>query len=78
MSSARNLADVLRAVADRVERGESFPEALREVASELEGPEASVPSWHLAMIDEALSDEDDVDEPWDSALAQIRQEVSRP
>ena len=77
MSAAKNLSDVLRAVADRVERGASFPAALREVASELEDRPNSVPPWHLAMIDDALADQDDVDEPWGAALAQIRVEVSR-
>ncbi len=77
MSAAKNLSDVLRAVADRVERGASFPAALRDVASELEDQANSIPSWHLTMIDEALADHEDTDEPWDVALEQLRDEVSR-
>ena len=78
MSAAKNLSDVLRAVADRVERGATFPAALREAASELDEQGDNVPPWHLALIDEALADKEDIDEPWDAALAQIREEVSRP
>jgi len=74
MAASRNLADVLRAVADRVERGESFPNALREVASELEG----TPDWHLAAIDAALADEDDIEQSWDVALADLRDDLVRP
>jgi len=77
VTAARNLAEVLRAVAERVERGEPFPEALREVASEIES-ESATPDWHLAAIDEALADDDDMDEPWDVALARLRAEVGRP
>lgn len=76
MSAARNLADVLRAVAERVERGETFPEALREVASELEA-QGETPAWHLEIIDKALADDDDIAEPWERALAQVRDEVTR-
>lgn len=77
MSTATSLSLALRAVADRVEKGESFPSALREVASELESRTTSIPDWHLAAIDQALTDED-VGEPWEVSLAQVRDQVSRP
>jgi hypothetical protein len=78
MSAAANLSAALRAVADRVEKGESFPSALREVASELESRTASIPAWHLAAIDLALADGDDADEQWEVSLAQVRDQVSQP
>ncbi len=76
MSAARNLADVLRAVAERVERGETFPEALREVASELEA-QGGTPAWHLEIIDKALAENDDIAEPWEQALEKVRDEITR-
>jgi len=75
VTAARNLADVLRAVAERVERGAPFPEALRDVASEIDA-ESATPDWHLAAIDDALTDEN-IDEPWDAALARIRSDITR-
>jgi hypothetical protein len=70
------VADALRAVAERVERGESFPVALRQVASEIE--ERSTPGGHIEIFDEALGDDDDIDQPWEGALAKLRNEVARP
>ena len=72
----RTLAHALRAVAERVEQGESLSVALRTVASELDSSEAAAPDWHLAEIDASLADPADDDEPWEEALAGVRAEVA--